>query len=198
MIRLWLSAYLVIFATISSASAGILEFAGKVFSEGGGPAANALVIPGTFAPAFNPFNYTSYYGDVFNNLLPDAYDIAVTDGNFMPAGNGVVTDAGGNFFWLGNSSLSPGQQLWFFVFEGNNTGAFFQVLATSTAANWLSPSVSGSTSILASEANQFVMGQSFADGVALSVIPFPEPSSLLLGLAALATTLQARRSMSVR
>ncbi len=188
---------LILSATASTVRAGVINFSGKVYGERGiAPAPNALVIPGTFAAGFDPLNYTNFYGDESNNLLPDAYDMAVADGNFDPAGNGVFTSSDGSFIWFGNPPVPPGQQLWFFVFESGTTNSFYQVLATSNAPNWLSPPTSGATTIVASEANQFVLGERYLDGVATTVIPFPEPTSTVMALMSFAALASVRRITS--
>lgn len=183
-------------ALTSTTRAGILSFSGRVYNEARVPVSGALVIPGTFAAGFDPFNYTNFYGDESQNLLPDAYDMAVADGNFDPAGAGVLTSSDGSFTWLGNPSVPPGQPLWFFVFESGTTNSFYQALASSNSPNWISPPVSGATMIAANEANQFVLGERYADGVATTVIPFPEPTSTAMALMSFAALASVRRFVS--
>jgi hypothetical protein len=109
---------------------------------------------------------------------------------------GVFTSSDGSFIWSGNPSTPPGLPLWFFVFEDGTTNSFFQVLAGSNSPNWLSPAVSGATIIAASDANQFVMGERFADGVATSVIPFPEPASTTMAVVSFAVVASVRRFLN--
>lgn len=187
-----ISVCIALLASTSTLNAGILSFSGKVYEEGGAaPLANALVVAGVFKNGFDPLNYTNFYGDNAGNLLPGAYDQAVADGNFKVATTGLggppaaVSDANGNFTWFGNPAVWTGEHLWFFVFPNGDKSAAKQVLATSSASHWIAPLPSGAnTTIVASEADTFVMGQRFGDGVAVTIAPMPEPAAAIMGFIA--------------
>lgn len=165
------------------ATAAKVGYMGNVFSEAGTPVSGGFVIAGTFAPGFEPFEYNCVYGDGSCNLLSGAYDSAVADGNFIPIGPGTNTDLNGAFFAVGDTFEPAGTQLWLFAFEDNSRDSFFQVLASSSSMGWQVPTQpTGLTLLTASDAELFVLGASHPQGVALSVIPFPEPSSWALSV----------------
>ena len=168
-----------------------VQYSGSLFDEHGDPVGGGYVIVGTFAPGFDPYNggneegtrYNCVYGDSVCNLNSGAYDSAVSDGNFIPIGAGTITMLQGGFFGAGTTSAPAGTPIWLFAFEDTSRDSFFQVLATSST--WQVPGQPpGFASLDASDADLFVMGTSHPLGVALSVIPFPEPCSLTFAVMA--------------
>jgi hypothetical protein len=180
--RLFLSAFVLALVGLGSqcVSAAVVGYSGRVFL-GFTPVENGYVVAGTFAPGFDASNYTCFYGDEVCNLNSGAFESAVTDGNFLPIGFGELTDSSGFFSAAGTTAAATGTPIWLFAFADDSADSFFQVLASSTDSSWLVPSQpAGITELVASDANIFVMGESHPLGVSLSVIPFPEPSALLL------------------
>jgi hypothetical protein len=165
----------------SMLNAASIGYSGKVFSEYGVPIQNGLVVIGTFAPTFDVGNYNCVYGDGFCNLeFGTAFDSAVSDGNFFPI-DSTLTGTDGSFSGMGSTSAQAGTPLWMFAFEFDQPASFFQVLASSTDPSWQVPAQpSGSTVLSAASANIFKMGMSHQEGLMLTVVPFPEPSSLIL------------------
>jgi hypothetical protein len=182
---------LVAFAAASRAAE--INYSGQVFNESGLPLPGGFVIAGAFAPTFNPAGYCCFYGDPACNLDPGAYDRAVADGNFLPAGAGGFTDAAGFFSLTGTSAAQAGSPIWLFAFEDAGRNSFTQALASSSDPDWAVPSGAGVTSIQATEATTFVLGQDHPLGIALSVIPFPEPACASVLVAAVAGLCSRRR-----
>jgi len=172
--------------------AATINYSGNVYSESGSPISGGYVIAGTFAPAFNPHGYSCFYGDPACNQLPGAYDMAVRDGNFFPAGTGGITDANGSFSLTGQTNAS-GMPIWLFAFEDATRDSFFQALATSNSPDWIVQSGSAVTSLSAVQADTFVLGMDHPNGISLFVIPFPEPGVLLsTGLISAALSIRIR------
>ena len=170
-----------------------VSYSGSVFFQGT-PVVGGFVVAGTFKPGFDPLDYACVYGDIACNLEEGAYAHAVADGNFLPIGPGDLTDAIGAFSASGTTTAAAGTPLWLFAFQDNSKDSFFQALVSSSDPSWLVPAQpSGVTQIVASAANIFVMGDSHPQGVSLTVIPFPEPSTACLAVVcALAMSLSAR------
>ena len=184
---------LTVFVTAPSAYSAAVNFQGFLHGPGGSPVVGGRVIAGTFKPGFNVDNYACTYGDLFCNLNNNFnYDHAVADGNFIPLNSGVLTDFFGSFSGSGISSAT-GSQIWIYGFPGPEPVQFnlLQALATSSDASFFVPAA-GATTVNASLTNHFVLGQHINNGIGLSVVPFPEPSSILLCLASIFAT-QLRR-----
>jgi hypothetical protein len=136
---------------------------------------------GTFNPDFNPFRYKLTYGiDSAGNMCSPNYSRAVSDGNFRPTGDGSFVD--GHLSGVGDASSIGGQQLWIFLFdEVNPDRAQHFALFSGSTHSWLAPSDAGSSHIFADWADVFVFGSGGrGQPVELQVLPFPEPSPLLL------------------
>jgi hypothetical protein len=180
-LRLLIHALLICVGVNSVLNAAFIGYSGKVFSEYGDPIQNGLVVIGNFAPAFDVSNYNCVYGDDFCNLEHGtAFDDAVADGNFFPI-DSTLTGFDGSFNGFASTSAPSGTPVWLFAFEYDQPNSFYQVLVSSTDPSWKVPSQpSGMTSITASTANIFKFGTWHPEGVMLNVVPFPEPSSLVL------------------
>lgn len=167
------------------------SFSGTLYSGSGEPVVGGEVIVGVFASGFDPYNgghyggtrYNCYYGDEGCNLNLHAFDMAVSDGNFIPLGEGAITNSRGAFSGtiIPTDSVQIGTEIWMFAFEDQSRRSFYQVLASSSHPSW---QVGGGSPLEAMDANIFVMGSSDPEGVRLWVIPFPEPSSALLSAVA--------------
>lgn len=163
-------------------------FGGTLYSEFGGPVVGGEVIVGVFTPDFDPRSggtlYNCYYGyrDTCN-LSHGAFEMAVSDGNFIPLGAGATTDSTGAFsgFIFPTQSVPVGTEIWMFAFEDLSRSSLVQVLASSSNPSWR---VGSGLPIDAGDASIFVLGSSAPGGVRLSVVPFPEPSSILLSAVA--------------
>ncbi|MCH8043458.1 MAG: hypothetical protein IID44_07035 [Planctomycetes bacterium] len=163
------------------ATAATIQYSGNVFSESGTPVSGGYVIAGTFAPTFD--DYIGTYGDDSRNLNSGAYNLAVADGNFFPIGPGTITSPNGTFSASGITDAPVGTPLWLFAFEDISRDSFTQILASSSNPAWQVPAQpNGSTTLTANDANVFILGASHPQGVALRVIPFPEPSSFALSV----------------
>jgi hypothetical protein len=121
------------------------------------------------------------YGDSFCNLeAATAFDDAVADGNFIPI-DGTYTAFDGSFNGFASTSAPAGTPIWLFAFQYDQPTSYLQVLASSTDPSWKVPSQpSGMTSLSATSANMFKFGTWHPQGVMLDIVPFPEPSSLVL------------------
>lgn len=190
-------------ASASSLPAQVVTYSGQVFDEFGDLGTpGAYVIAGTFREGFDPYDYNCVYGDEacnqvggeINGERVPAFEAAVFEENFFPIGEGVLTDAGGVFSGSGMTDAAVGTPIWLFAFDSEGAGssdAFFQILATSVSAPW--QVLPGLTQINAREADTAVMGFPRGDGIAFSVIPFPEPSAGLLVLLTSLTATVGRR-----
>ena len=193
------------FLAAGAASAAVVDYSGRVFEDpqgrptGGAPHRNGFVIAGTFAPGYDPFRYAFSIDTEGGNIVGGEYDKAVADGDFFPIGTGGLTDAAGAFALSGTTAADPGTPIWLFAFDRPVAEGWTQVLATSPLANWRAPAADGTTSLAASEAETFVLGRSNPQGVALSIVPFPEPTAALawLGLALLPLRRTRRAKVSV-
>ena len=168
----------VLLGCVTVCQAATISYSGRVYDEMGQPLIGGYVVAGTFAPSFDPSRYSCFYGDNACNLGSQAYDRAVADGNFVPAGPGGFTGVTG-LFTLAGDSTAAGSPVWLFAFEDEGRDSFFQALATSGAANWLVPTGSGSTTLSAVQADRFVLGGDHPNGIQLSVVPFPEPGAFV-------------------
>jgi len=194
-------------------SAATVEYSGSVFSLGG-PADGSYVVAGTFAPGYKPFSgsddfdtysnstlyeindlYCVYAATVFDcNIEAGAYDTAVSDGIFTPIGLGTLTDQNGFFSTSGTTDAPAGTPIWLFAFEGNDTDAGTQVLASSTDSTWLIPAQpAGVTTLVAGNADLFLFGVGHPQGVVLTGVPIPEPTSLVLSFLGGLAILGSRR-----
>jgi hypothetical protein len=164
-----------------------VTYHGHVYQGYGGPVVNGFAVAGTFAPGFDPFDYEYVYGiDEWGNMDQTHYSDAVADGNFLPIGGGTWTDESGYFWGSGASSAAPGTPVYLFVFDDSNPDLAANFgLATSTDPSYRL-SASGYASVDATLANDFVFGWSSGDGIAVNVLPFPEPATSTLALLAMA------------
>ncbi|MEZ6072993.1 MAG: PEP-CTERM sorting domain-containing protein [Pirellulales bacterium] len=168
------------------AGAAIILYSGSLFTDSGTPVVGGYVIAGTFRAGFDPYNggeyggtrYNCVYGDESCNLISGAYDMAVSDGNFIPFGDGAITTINGEFTAIGATSAAAGTPIWLFAFSDTSRNSSYQVLASSSDSTWRVPESIGS--FVASDADLFVMGSSHPQGVSLRVVPIPEPSSLTM------------------
>jgi hypothetical protein len=152
------------------------------------------VVAGTFKPGFDLASYPCVYGDDVCNLLGGHYSAAVADGNFIPIGSGDVTDFGGGFSGSGTTSASRGTPIYLFAFETSDPDiAFYWALATSTDPSYLVPGNVETTTLNATLADVFLFGLDHPLGIALQVVPFPEPSTILLAMSAASGLMMTRR-----
>ena len=144
------------------------------------PPQGDFVIAGTFRPGFQPWQYSYTYGDDYGNLIyPDHYSRAVGDGNWRPIGAGTLADASSAFSGSGATTGIDGLPIYLFLFDNPNPDITeYFALATRTDPPW-SVQNDGDITIDAARANQFTYGYKQGDRIALSVIPFPEPSSAI-------------------
>jgi hypothetical protein len=192
-----------VLAVVPAAICATVSYQGFLYNLGpfggnGSPVVNGRVIAGTFKPGFNVSNYTCTYGDFVCNLNNNNYSQAVADGNFIPLDAGVLTNSTGLFQGVGVSN-AVGSKIWFFGFLGQNPVPInlAEVLATSSDLSFTVPST-GTMTVNAVLANQFVLGQKFNNGIAVTGVPIPEPSTLLLlGLGAI-SLLGQRKVKSLR
>jgi len=184
------------FVLASAASAqATINYQGFLYSLSGLPVQNGRVIAGTFKPGFNVDNFTCIYGDNVCNLNDNNYTQAVADGNFIPAGAGVLTGFNGAFSGSGFSSAPAGSKVWIFGFPTSQTSPqpdYTEVLASSSDPSFIVPA-GGTATINASLANQFELGQKFSNGLQLTSIPIPEPSAAaVLAICLLTFSIQRR------
>jgi hypothetical protein len=144
------------------------------------PPQGDFVIAGTFRPGFQPWQYSHIYGDAYGNLdFNHHYSHAIADENWRPIGVGTLADASGAFSGSGTTTGIDGLPIYLFLFDNPNPDTtWFFALATSTNPLW-SVQNDGDIIIDAARANQFTYGYKQGDRIALSVIPFPEPSSAI-------------------
>ena len=183
---------LVILASPKMVCSQGVSYLGYLTDQFGDPLVGGAVVVGTFDPNFDPFEYTCFYGDSICNLNGGAFFNAVSDGNFVPI-HTTISIAGGLFVGSGLASVPEGEPLWLFAFEDASFNSLYQVLASSTDPAWQVPASGQSTFIHAANANLFEMGMSGPNGVQLSVIPIPEPSSSVLCLMSAACCLRRNR-----
>jgi hypothetical protein len=149
------------------------------------PVQNGFAIAGTFPPGFDPYSYHCVYGDTSCNLNAGHYSAAVGDGNFVPIGAGDLTDASGFFSGSGTTSAAAGTPVYLFVFATPDPDtSFYWGLATSTHPSFLVPAANGDTTLNAGLADTFIHGADAPGGIALRVVPFPEPSAFVFTLTA--------------
>jgi|ERR1035437_2982375 hypothetical protein len=153
--------------------------------------ADDFVIAGTFAPGFNPFNYTHVYGDSEGNLTdPLHYTHAVADGNFRPIGAGTLSDATGAFSGSGTTTGIDNLPIYLFLSADADPNGFSDLfsdlaIVSSTDPTWRVQN-DGIATLDAATANVFPLGSLLGNRIVLQVAPFPEPASptlLLLGAA---------------
>jgi hypothetical protein len=149
------------------------------------PVVSGFAIAGTFAPGFDPNSYHCVYGDSSCNLNGGHYSAAVADGNFIPIGSGDLTDSSGFFSGSGTTSAAPATPIYFFVFATSDPdSSFYWGMATGSSPAFQVPAAMGTTSIDTAAANILIHGTAVQGGIALVVVPFPEPSTfVLLGVA---------------
>lgn len=175
-----------------AAVAASVGYSGYLYSEFGAPVVGGYVVAGTFSP---DTVFEGTYVDDVGDWLGGAYDNGVTAGFFSPIGNGTLTNTEGFFSSFGISSAPAGRPIWLFAFEDDSRDSFYQVLASSDDFSWQVPNQpSGHTTINAVDANMFFIGNSHPQGIELSVVPFPEPTSLVLMLLGSVTLLGKRHS----
>lgn len=170
-----------------------VSYQGFLYNQFGTPVQNGRIVAGTFKPGFDVNTYNYKYGDFVGNSDPNNYAEAVADGNFIPFDSGVLTGPLGVF---SGSALSgaAGSKVWFFGFPTSQTfpSDGTEVLASSTDPSFILPST-GLVSLNAGNANQFILGSHLNNGLRLSGLPLPEPTSGVL-VAFAAMMLGARRA----
>jgi hypothetical protein len=178
---------------VGEGQATTVNYQGTLYGQFGSPVQGGRVIAGTFKPGFDTSNYSCTYGDPFCNTLPDNYSRAVADGNFIPLDSGVVTNISGVFSGSGTTSAA-GSKIWFYGFTGSQPNAFdgLQVLATSSDFSYIVPA-SGTISVSATTANQFVYGLHFSNGFRVDGLPVPEPGTFGLAALSLSAMVALRR-----
>jgi hypothetical protein len=192
-----LFAVIIALVTVVHASATTVTFQGYLYglnpSGTVSPVIGGRIIVGTFKPGFDVGRYTCIYGSPgWCNLDSNNYYEAVADGNFIPLsnvfdfGNFLWTDRGGvlttyNGYFQGfGATDAVGSQLWIFGFAGAEpVASTIEVLASSSGDAFRVPA-SGSVSIDAAQTNMFILGQHYSDGIALTLVPIPEPTCLIL------------------
>ncbi len=183
-------------------SGATVNYSGTLYDKFGVPIIGGRVIAGTFKPGFDATftNYSCTYGDNVCNLDPDNYGQAVADGNFIPLNSGVLTGPFGAFSGSGIST-AVGSKIWIYGFTGSQPICFdTQLLASSTSSSYVVPP-SGTMTVVASAANEFIYGKAFGNGVSTGTVPIPEPSSpafAALGIAIASMRRTRRRSVARR
>ncbi len=174
-------------------SQATVSYQGFLYNQFGTPVQNGRIVAGTFKPEFNVSLYNYTYGDAVGNSDLNNYAEAVADGNFIPFDSGVLTGPLGVFSGTAMSSAA-GSKVWFFGFPTSQTfpSDGTEVLASSTDPSFILPAT-GSISLNAGNANQFILGSHFNNGLRLSGLPLPEPTSGVLAAFA-ALILGARRA----
>jgi hypothetical protein len=198
-----------VFAGSLSASpilaATTVNYQGYLYNFNGAPIDGGVVIAGTFAPSFHPPQDLCDYGDAGCNFGTEYFRLAVADGKLFPIGTGASTDSAGFFSGTGMSNDPAGTPIYLFGFQSPAAltvgGGDFGALATSTDASYQIPVGGGPANIDAALANVFILGKKYNGGLAVDVLPFPEPSSVILAIVGVAGLLllgnaQPRRSQS--
>jgi hypothetical protein len=126
----------------------------------------------------------------------NGFQRAVMDGNLIPIGAGTLSDGNGVFSGSGVTSAVTGTPIFLFAFGGSDSSGWIQnvAFATSTDPSFLVP-LSGIASLDASLANLPLLGGSpvFSGLVLSGGLPFPEPTSVALGLCCMVCLLNIRR-----
>lgn len=172
------------------ASAAIVNYQGQLTNYGA-PVTTGYVIAGTFKPTFDPYLYKHAYGiDDAGNMDSPRLTQAIADGNFIPIGSGANVAPDGSFSGSGVTALSAGTKVWVFAFDNVNADAA-QNFALASQPKWMtSPNA---VTLYGGDATEFVFGFKFGDQISLSVLPMPEPSSLLMVCTALGVAAASAR-----
>ena len=158
-----------------------------------------FVIAGTFAPGFDPFNYTHVYGDSVGNLTdPLHYTHAVADGNFRPIGAGTLSDAAGAFSGSGTATKIDNLPIYLFLFaDADPNGLSNLALVSSTDPSWRVQN-DGIATLDAATANVFPLGSRSGNRIVMQIPPVPEPAPGIFILLGAALSLQLRSALRKR
>ena len=153
----------------------VVQYSGSLFDPDGF-LQNDWVIAGTFKPGFDVNQYDFIYGDASGNLGGQHYTQAVADGNFRPIGSGTFANASGAFSGSGTATGIDGLPIYLFASAIPDIDQSFY-LALATSPTW-TVSNNGNVTIDAATASSFHFGYKDGTRMALSEIPFPEPSGV--------------------
>jgi hypothetical protein len=181
----------------ASFGAATVNYQGYVYNDvfSPAPAFNVFAVAGTFAPGFDPYDFNCYYADDDScNLFWSHYSEAVADGIFTPIGEGDLTDGSGFFSGSGTTLAAMGTPVFLFAFDTPDPNdAQNWALVTSSHPSFAVPANLESTTVHTAVADSVAFGYLVNGGIALNVLPFPEPSTTVLALIALASAGVPRR-----